>query len=475
MKASKPNQFYSDSRSRNRGSALITSVIFSFVIGALAVSFLKLATYEYSSAIRASLYSSSLNLAESGVEFAIEALASGSVNSSTWTKSENDFLVDRGFTGDVKVVVLNARSASPTIYAEGVIRGHRSGDVTKQVKVELSTGFYPFQMGFSALNGISFSGNNVLLDSYHSKFGRYGETINILSDLPDGFVPYLNENRSDGIFVASDLINTIGGTAVDQGNADIYGWVTVSDGSNVNIGPRGVVTTYSNGDHDASRVLSNFYADFPVEAHPSGSYNTSHSRISGTTTISGSSNPDAPTYYDVSGISLSGNASTILTVSGHAVLVLSGDISVTGNASINIASDSSLKIYTQDDVDIGGNGIVNTDMVPSDVYIYGTAAETLDGDHAVSSQSIKIHGNGQLASVVYAPNADVTLNGGGSNGQVMGGVVAFTASVTGGSSFHFDEALREVIMGGGQYTIDSWLEMTGETVASKRQDLSAYF
>lgn len=124
------------------------------------------------------------------------------------------------------------------------------------------------------------------------------------------------------------------------------------------------------------------------------------------------------------------NRRNILTVNGHAVFVMSGDISVSGNASINIASGASLKIYTQDDVDIGGNGIVNTDMVPRDVYIYGTAEETVNSSGlSVSAQSIKIHGNGQLASVVYAPNAGVTLNGGGTNGQVMGGVVAFTASV----------------------------------------------
>ncbi|HKK18939.1 MAG TPA: hypothetical protein VJ952_09700, partial [Opitutales bacterium] len=69
----------SSARERRRGSALITSVIFSFVIGALAVTFLKLATFEYSSAVRATLYSSSLNLAESGVEIGIEALAADSI------------------------------------------------------------------------------------------------------------------------------------------------------------------------------------------------------------------------------------------------------------------------------------------------------------------------------------------------------------------------------------------------------------
>lgn len=57
----------------------------------------------------------------------------------------------------------------------------------------------------------------------------------------------------------------------------------------------------------------------------------------------------------------------------------------------------------------------------------------------------------------------------------MGGVVAFTAKVTGGSSFHFDEALREEVRGGGIYSIDSWLEMTGETVALSRKNLGVHF
>lgn len=150
---------------------MITAVFFSFVIGALALSFVKLATLEYSSAVRSTLYSSSLNLAESGVEFAVEALSSGVVSGSTWTKFEDDFLVDRGFTGDVRVVILDARSTAPTVYAEGVVSGHRAGDVVKQVWVELSSGFYPFEMGFSARNGITFCGNNALLDSYHSDLG----------------------------------------------------------------------------------------------------------------------------------------------------------------------------------------------------------------------------------------------------------------------------------------------------------------
>ncbi|PXA04500.1 hypothetical protein DDZ13_04815 [Coraliomargarita sinensis] len=463
--------------SRCRGSALITSVIFSFVIGALAVTFLKLATYEYSSAVRATLYSSSLNLAESGVEIGIEALTNNSVNASTWTTIEDDFLVDRGFTGDVRVVMLDAKSAQPTIYSEGIVNGHVAGDVTKQVKVTVSTGFYPFEKGFSARNGIRFSGNNVTLDSYNSKYGEYGELMDILGPQPSGY-GHLGLNKNDDIFVASDLIDTVGETAVDQGNADVYGYVTVSPGNFASLGPNGVVTTYGSDSHDSSRVLSDFYADFPSEPHPSGSYDTTYSTINSATTITGSSSESSPTYYDVSDISLSGNGDDLV-IDGHVVLVMNGenaDINVSGNGGITINSGGSLTIYTADDVNIAGNGVANVDGVPSDFYVFGTAPETVADDGTVSaSQEISISGNGQLASAVYAPSANVSLDGGGSNGSVMGGVVGFYATITGGSSFHFDEALRDEIRNTGGYTIDSWLEMTGETAATTRKDLSSYF
>ncbi|MFP4070197.1 MAG: hypothetical protein ACLFVC_08470 [Opitutales bacterium] len=455
-----------------RGSALITSIIFSFIVGLLAVSFLKLAGYEYSSAVRSTLYSSSLNLAESGIEMGIEALSEGSTSGSIWAKRVDGFLVDRGYVGDVRLVIFDADELEPTIYAEGIIGGHRSGPVMKQVKATLSSGFQPFAMGFSARNGITFSGNNVLLDSYNSNYGEYGASLGAEAPAEYGVA---GRNKNDDIFVASDRINAEGETAIDQGNADIYGYVTVSPDSTVSIGPNGVVTTYDSGAHDPSRVLGDFYADFPPEPHPSGSYDASHTMIGSSTTVTGSSVKDSPKYYDVSKISLSGNNKT-LAISGHVALVMSGDISVTGKGSITIQPDSSLTIYTADDVSIAGNGVVNLTNTPSNFYLYGTAAETVDADgNTGASQNISISGNGQLSSTVYAPSAHVTLNGGGNAGKVMGGVVAFTAKVTGGSSFHFDEALREIIVGGGVYEVDSWLELTGVTAGSKAIDLDPYF
>lgn len=467
------------SYSRQRGSALLTALIFAILIGVASVSYLGLASSEHRSAVRATLYSSSLNLAESGVEMGVAALSNGLTSGSTWKKSVPDYLQDGGFRGDVKFVILNASSPNPTIYSEGVIAGHPSGNVRKQVRVELSTGFHPFEKGFSARDGITFSGNNVVLDSWNSLYGPYDAFMSGTYIDKDGNLKTIpsdfgvdNHNRNDNIYVASDRIDTENGsTAVTAGNADIYGYVTVSPTSTVDIGPNGVVTTYDDGNHDDTRVLSDFYADFPPVDSPT-SFDSDIGNISSTSTLG---TGGGRVTYSVDEISLGGNASTILNIVGDVTLLMQGDISLTGKASINITEGASLTIYTGSDVNIAGNGVANSNYDPATFSLYGTAPENIASDGSISaSQSISITGNGQLQSVVYAPTADVSLTGGGNSGQVFGGVVGFQSRITGNSSFHFDEALRDIVIGGGIYSIESWLEMTGETLASTPRDLSKY-
>ncbi len=465
----KTDSTFAGKGSRRKGSVMVSAIIFTFVVAVASASYLKLALFEYQSAARASLYASSLNLAETGVEMGVHALNSGQVNGAVWKTQAAGYLVDGAYSGDISLAIVRTAGATPVIFAEGLINGHPSGAIRKHIRAELSSGFRPFEKGFSARNGISFSGNNVLLDSYNSNYGAYDALLGI--EAPFGY-GVGGRNKNDDIFVAGDRIDAVGETAVNQGNASIFGYVTVGPDSIASIGPNGVVTTYGDGNHDTTRVLSDFYADFPEEPHPSGTYDTTYGSITGSTSVVGSSNPDAPRYYAVDSISLGGNNG--LSISGHVVFVMSGDIDVKGNGSIEIGTDSSLQLYTANDINIAGNGVTNATGSPSNFYIYGTASTTTNGSGVVEAgQSIKVSGNGQLHSSVYAPAADVRLNGGGSSGAVFGGVVAFTASIVGNSSFHFDEALRDEVRGGGTYSIISWLEMTGDTTASTPVELSA--
>jgi hypothetical protein len=483
----RPNPLLPGDR-RDSGTALITAMIFAFVIGLLSVSYLKLASSEYRAATRSTLYSSSLNLAESGVEMGIAALNAGSVSGSTWKDdvTGKGFLTDAGFDGDVRYVILDASAPSPIIYSEGSIYSDSMSVVTKQVKVELSSGFQAYEKGFAARNGITLSGKGVTFDSYNSDYGDYDSVLPLtyvdsngdIQDVPTGYGT-AGKNKNDDIYVASDLLDEDGGVAVSVGNATVYGHVQSGEESKVSVNKQGMVTTYEGdgaGQHQEGRVLGDFSANFPVTEQPSDFYPEPKYEDG---KMQGSDDAEYPKYYALDGISLGG--SERLVISGHVVLVMSDDIKVKGSGEIYLDDTanaaelpedqgSSLHIYSAHDIDIGGNGVTNNGA-PADFKVYGTAA--MDGDDA--GQDIKIAGNGQLAASVYAPNADVTLNGGGTDGDVLGGVVALTAKLTGGSVFHFDEALRGIIDDDGTYTVSSWLEMTGATAASTPINMSGYF
>jgi hypothetical protein len=245
--------------------------------------------------------------------------------------------------------------------------------------------------------------------------------------------------------------------AIDIGNADVYGYVAT--GKNMpDVGPKGSITDYDNpGKVNNSRITTDYYADFPdIEAPNLGLLAFTALPTSGT--ILGGD-------YRVSNWSLSG--SDTVTISGDTRIVISGDIDVTGQASIIIEPGASLQIYSDDDIDIAGNGIVNKSGRPEQLMIFGT-------DKGHGDDDIKIAGNGSLFAAVYAPNANVTLNGGGSSGHVFGAVVGYDAKLTGNAHFSFDEALEDYNLGSGGYEIDEWVELAGVSLTAMSMDMSKY-
>jgi hypothetical protein len=114
------------------------------------------------------------------------------------------------------------------------------------------------------------------------------------------------------------------------------------------------------------------------------------------------------------------------------------------------AGGHTLNLYAPGNVAIAGNGLVNHNH-PDSFMLWGTKA--------TADQSISISGNGQLNAVVYAPNADLSLNGGGTAGAVRGAVVANDITVVGGSSFSYDEALADLTED-SPFGIASWQEIT---------------
>lgn len=157
----------------------------------------------------------------------------------------------------------------------------------------------------------------------------------------------------------------------------------------------------------------------------------------------------------------------MVTITGDTRIVISGDIKVSGNASIVIAPGVSLQIFADDDIDIGGNGIVNSTQNPEDLLIFGT-------DDGEGDDTFKIAGNGVLAAAVYAPNAIVSLNGGGNSGHVYGAVAAYDASLVGNAHFSYDEALDDYNLGGSGYVVEEWTELSGVSLTALRMNMADY-
>jgi len=446
MKSGLIKSRYHHPRDGRRGSAMLTSVIFSFLVMTLMGSYLYLSSGEYRVASRSFLSNASFNLAEGGIDLALEAIQSGSSSGWTtgtdgsgrtfWARSYPDYDLGGNIKGEIKIVILEPNSQNPEIYTEGVAQGHIAGDVKKQLYANLTSGFLPFNNGFNTKRGIVLKGNNVTFDSYDSRNGPYG-----------------GSNVNSEITIATISVEV---DAIDIGNADVYGFVATG-GAMPDVGPKGSITDYANpGTVDNSRITTDYYAEFPNVVAPI--LNSPSTSIPSSGTILGGD-------YDVSNWSLSGGDTVYIT--GHTRVKVSGDIDVTGNASIVIAPTGSLQIYSDDDIDIAGNGIVNETGKPEMLMVFGLDSGEGDDD-------IKISGNGSLYAAVYAPNANVTINGGGNSGHVFGAVVGYDADLVGNAHFSFDEALEDYNLGSGGYEIDEWVELAGVSLTSMSLDMSDY-
>jgi hypothetical protein len=99
-------------------------------------------------------------------------------------------------------------------------------------------------------------------------------------------------------------------------------------------------------------------------------------------------------------------------------------------------------------VTIAGNNGSNNNGLPSAFYYYGMPDNT----------SIKIAGNGAFTGVMYAPEASLSLKGGGNDTyDFVGAAVVNSVDMVGHFNFHYDEALSRSSPPLG-YVVTQWSE-----------------
>lgn len=154
-------------------------------------------------------------------------------------------------------------------------------------------------------------------------------------------------------------------------------------------------------------------------------------------------------YLDSGNFQLSAFSGKVL-VTGNAILHVTDDVDFTGTDRILILPGASLKLYVSaPSAKLTGQGVINQGGNATNFYYYGTTNNT----------SLAMGGNGEFTGVIYAPQADFSLGGGGTSvTDFIGASVTKTVHMNGHFKFHYDEALNRHGPARG-FVIESWDEI----------------
>lgn len=175
---------------------------------------------------------------------------------------------------------------------------------------------------------------------------------------------------------------------------------------------------------------------------------TSYGAVNLTTPVY-STNIDSYQYVFPSGDWQVADITGNVLVTGNARVLVTGSINIAGQKSIKINNGASLTIYMQGaDASIKGQGVANDNA----------DARTFSYVGLPSNTSVAIGGNGQFTGTIYAPQAALSLGGGGSNDiDFTGAAVVNTVHMNGHFKLHFPEdlAARDPI---SAYVVKLWVE-----------------
>jgi hypothetical protein len=464
----------------NRGSVLLTALIFAAVLAISVTSYIKISLNAAQLANRAF----HLNAAQNLVDGAIERILWTLNNENNYTVPANwttygGFTARAGFPneyqaifpsnstyyelsggakGQVKVWVGDYNSITQVWHAvaQATITLGNGSTLSKFCECYLQQRSYS-DRGMIARNGISFVGN-VKIDSWISR-------PTISDDIPYSTVEPIR--RAEAQIASPNLI------AIQ--NADVYGYVAIGTSTvipeGITVGASGRVRGAFSGAGsgagiDLSRVTCDFTASFPdvktpdtVGATPLGYITSSTSLGNGT--------------YTASDIALgSGSSNITVAASSKATLVVSGNMTLAGGARLEIPPGSSLLLYVGRDIAMTGtSGVQNgTGSVPNNAdsfTLLGLRTAQQVSDSGGIMQNWDIQGTSYLSCVVFGPNADIEVNGAG---DYYGSIVGNDVDMVGGGDFHQDESLASKRIS-GLWKLLKWRELT---TPSQRSVYSAH-
>jgi hypothetical protein len=280
-------------------------------------------------------------------------------------------------------------------------------------------------LGLAASGNLNLNGNNCLVDSFNSALtnastgGQYDAT----KALSGGDVGVNGAVMGDTNF----------------GNGNIYGHLFTGPGSAANqvqIGPNGSVGPPGTpGGNIApgwwSPTFNVSFPDAPAPNSPNPYIGLAPIVISGRTYLFGGTkytwNGANNNYFNAGTLIVNGPGVSTLWVQGSMYF---GNIVLTNGGSLVLYVGTTTG--TNNWITDTGNSAVNQPGLARNIQIYGL--------HSLNW--IDLHGNAGFNATVYAPEANLTVGGGGNNLQnCSGAFVAKNISLNGHLLFHYDEPL----------------------------------
>jgi hypothetical protein len=448
-------------RAAQRGSVVLVALCLVTVLSVAVFGYFAVCMRTMELSNRSFCYTSSVQLAEIGMEEALwsldQALNTSGYSWSGWTlatvngvptatKTLTGFLTNQGLQGLVNLSVTYYNTTTPytqppTITSDGIQQLPDGTQIDKQLKAIVKpAALFSNALGSTAPpNSPSFSSfpygyvcfwynTTVAVDSYDSS-----QNGGVYTPSPS------TVNRSDQAIIS--------GPYLYLSNADILGYATTAN-------QNATTPSFSSGGSlkgfgtpsgttiDSSRISNNGNQNSFDLVTPSGAGSI--------LPTSGSIGPGfyyytAGTFYQASG--------SVLTITGPATIYVSGSVDIEGSIVISSSSTGPVRFFVGDQVYICGPGIDNRTRLPANLAIFGTT----------------IWGNGYLYTntpfygVIYMPNTIVYTTGNSGTGYqaIYGSIVGF--EVIPWSSYlsiHYDLNLRKTTfsMVNTPYEVTQWLE-----------------
>lgn len=424
---------------RNQGNTLLVTLVTVGIIGLSVTAYLDVISNHNVSTMRSLQWNSAIPVAEAGIEEALTHLYYNpySRDADGWDLVNGQFTKER-LLSDRRYVTTISTDAIPVIVSKAYVLKPFSAEYIDPPRtvMAVTTNDPFFSKGMVAKGQIDIYGNNLTIDSFDSVDPNYST---------NGRYDAAKRKDNGDVATNSSVVDSL-----SSGTAAIYGKASTGPGGAVSIGPTGSIGSKAWHDGGNTGIEPGWSSDdmnvaFPDVKPPftSGGLTPVGGTVGGTNYayILTSGN------WELSSLSMGGDSK--LLVMGNAVLYVKGNVSLSGQASIQVSTNGSLQLYVEGaQTALGGQGAMNAAGNATNLFYYGLPTNT----------QVTMSGNSAFTGAIYAPNAALTLGGGGtSTYDFVGAAVTGSVKMNGHYNFHFDENLRRQTWHG--YTVIAWNEI----------------